>query len=105
MDSHYAHLKTLGALNHRIQSLISNAEGMDATNDNGGQDPWEVAYDLVFSDTISRQVHSTLRAMNQSLDYYDPDTSYEEDVRAFADAVSSKFSVLERLLDNGPTVY
>ena len=102
-QSHYAHLKTLGRLNQRIQDIVSNAQAMDATSD--GQDPWEAAYDLVFSDAVSRQVYATVRSMGQSLEYYDPDTSYEEDVQAFADAVSSKFYVLERLLDNGPTVY
>ena len=103
MDSHSEHLNTLAHLNRHIQSIVSNAYAMDGTCD--AQDPWEVAYNLVFSDAISREVYTTLRAMGQRLDYYAPDTSYEEDVQAFANAVSDKFSVLEQLLENGPTPY
>lgn len=39
---------------------------------------WEAKYDLIFSDEISRKFN---------LDYYDPDTSYREDVMAFMDAL------------------
>lgn len=42
---------------------------------------WEEKYELIFSDRISRFVFD-----NCSLDYYDPDTSYEEDVKAFVNA-------------------
>ena len=39
---------------------------------------WEEKYDMIFSEEISRKF---------SLDYYDPDTSYEEDVMAFMNAL------------------
>lgn len=42
---------------------------------------WEDKYDKIFSDKISRKVFDLI-----SLDYYDPDTSYEEDVSAFMSA-------------------
>jgi hypothetical protein len=35
---------------------------------------WKAKYDLIFSDRISKKV---------SFDWYDPDTSYEEDVTYF----------------------
>ena len=38
---------------------------------------WEAKYDLIFSDKISKKV---------SFSWYDPDTSYEEDVTAFIQA-------------------
>jgi hypothetical protein len=38
---------------------------------------WKAKYDLIFSDDISMKV---------KLDYYDPDTSYEEDVYAWMTA-------------------
>ena len=38
---------------------------------------WEAKYDLIFSDRISKKV---------SFSWYDPDTSYEEDVTAFIQA-------------------
>lgn len=37
---------------------------------------WEEKFAFIFSDNISKQVH---------FDYYDPDTSYEEDVISFMD--------------------
>lgn len=96
-QSHYAHLNVLQGLNRQIQTIIGNAQSMDATGDHN--DPWESAYDLVFSDAISKRVYAELREMNQSLDYYDPDTTYEEDVQAFADAVDSKVGELNNLLN------
>ena len=39
---------------------------------------WQDKYDMIFSDGISSMF---------SLDYYDPDTSYEEDVMAFMNAL------------------
>jgi hypothetical protein len=38
---------------------------------------WEAKYDLIFSERISKKV---------SFSWYDPDTSYEEDVTAFMNA-------------------
>ena len=46
---------------------------------------WEEKYDLIFSEKISRKVHSLI-----TLDYYDPDTSYQEDVSAFVCAFNEK---------------
>lgn len=42
---------------------------------------WEAKYDLIFSPEISQQVFKLVR-----LNYYDPDTTYEEDVMAFFNA-------------------
>lgn len=42
---------------------------------------WETKYSLIFSKHISCQVFDLI-----SLDYYDPDTSYQEDVMAFMNA-------------------
>ena len=43
---------------------------------------WVDKYDMIFSDEISKNFH---------LDYYDPDTSYEEDVLAWVDAFDEYF--------------
>jgi len=40
---------------------------------------WEAKYDMIFSKDISRKVFDIAPGFN----YYDPDTSYEEDVTAF----------------------
>ena len=42
---------------------------------------WEDKYDLIFSEKISGRVFRLMY-----LDYYDPDTSYQEDVMAFFEA-------------------
>lgn len=52
-------------------------------------------YDLVFSPNISRKIFD-----NHGLDYYDPDTSYFEDVQAFAVAAKSKADEYRRLLED-----
>ena len=51
---------------------------------------WETAYEAVFG--TSKDVHSALRALNTRLEYYDPDTTYEEDVRAFVTRCVKKWS-------------
>lgn len=42
---------------------------------------WENIYRKIFSEKISKKVHKMVH-----LDYYDPDTSYREDVQAFVNA-------------------
>lgn len=46
---------------------------------------WETKYDLIFSENLSGEVFRLIR-----MDYYDPDTSYEEDVTAFIQAFKDK---------------
>jgi len=46
---------------------------------------WELKYDLIFSEKLSQQVFELV-----DLDYYDPDTTYEEDVTAFVKALNDK---------------
>ena len=54
---------------------------------------WVDKYDMIFSDEIS---------MNFHLDYYDPDTSYEEDVYYFKMALDEwidKQEIIARQID------
>lgn len=51
---------------------------------NSGLD-WEMKYDLIFSERVSRRIFNLI-----TLDYYDPDTSYQEDVTAFVNAFNEK---------------
>ena len=46
---------------------------------------WDEKYDLIFSDKISRKVFKLI-----NLNYYDPDTSYQEDVSAFMSAFNER---------------
>ena len=89
----------LKKLNNQLQELVNNT--FSSSLDSELLDPWEATYDVVFSKQLSTRVYTALKTMNQTLDYYDPDTSYEEDVRAFATAVQEKTEQLEYSLENG----
>lgn len=73
-------------INTKVQRLI-NEEDVD----------WELKYDTIFSPNISKRVFALMKELNISFDYYDPDTSYEEDVRAFSDALYSKVEELSKI--------
>lgn len=55
---------------------------------------WETKYALIFSATMSRRVWG----LDSGFDYYDPDTTYEADVRAFVDALQERVVELEKIL-------
>lgn len=59
---------------------------------------WEIKYDLIFSDNISKAIYQA----RPTFDYYDPDTSYEEDVRAFCNAASEEANQLTIALKEVP---
>lgn len=65
--------KKIVEINSKVQEIIS-CENLC----------WEQKYNRIFSDQISRKVHKLIY-----LDYYDPDTSYKEDVLAFAEALKN----------------
>lgn len=73
-------------LNDKVQKLVMQ-EDVD----------WEMKFDLVFSQEVSRRVFNLLDALNVSFDYYDPDTSYEEDVLAFSNAFNEKMEELKKV--------
>jgi hypothetical protein len=51
----------------------------------------ETKYDLIFSPALAGQIRTLI-----DLDYCDPDTSYEEDIRAFVEALNEKMGFIER---------
>lgn len=56
---------------------------------------WKTKYQTIFSDEISKTMFTTGLAP----DYYDPDTSYKEDVLAFVDAMNAKADEIEKILN------
>ena len=50
-------------------------------------DIWERVFDAVFEGGISGKVISLSGRIGQSFDWYDPDTTYEEDATAFINAL------------------
>ena len=85
----------LEELNDLVQSLVTAAY-QDAKPSTGDfNDPvWERVYDAVFSDAVSIRVFSLFGKLNMSFDWYDPDTTYEEDVVAFARALKERVAEL-----------
>ena len=51
---------------------------------------WEIKYDLIFCKAVSSRIFKIV-----NLDYYDPDTSYREDVQAFMSACEEKMQEIE----------
>jgi len=89
-----ADLKTLA---YRLQDVADLQSAGEETGD------WEFAYDAVFSERVSRRIRSLMAALGLEFDaYYDPDTSYEEDVRAYADACASLKVRVDALLRSLP---
>ncbi len=49
---------------------------------------WSVLYDFVFSEETSGAIQAALHRLGYGrMDYYDPDSTYEEDVRAYFNAL------------------
>jgi hypothetical protein len=71
--------KEISNLNDTVQNHIKVAE---STED------WETAYDLIFNEYCSRRFFNLVKQLGMGFDYYDPDTTYEEDARAFANAMN-----------------
>lgn len=73
-------------LNEKVQKLV-NQEDVD----------WELKFDLIFSPEISRRIFQIFDELNISFDYYDPDTSYEEDVLALSTALEEKMKEIKKV--------
>jgi len=79
---------------HAYMERIIEAAAQDETNsspvEQGGEDlsvAWKAAYEAIFSDEISVPCGKLLREIEDGWNYYDPDTTYERDTRAYVDAV------------------
>ena len=57
----------------------------DATAILNSEASWEMKFNLIFSDELSSRANALFK-----LDYYDPDTSYEEDLTAWVRAAEEK---------------
>jgi len=77
-------LSRLLSVNAFVQEVVANAQVHT-----GDEDVWHMTYNLVFSDNCSSLAYDLMKELNISFDYYDPDTTYQEDVEAFAQALNS----------------
>lgn len=58
------------------------------------RETWKHVYSLIFSKTLSQRIGCLLEKEGLPLSYYDPDADYEDDVLAYASAISEKAAVL-----------
>ena len=62
---------------------------------------WEDKYDVIFSKSCSQEINLLRKQVGLSFDYYDPDTSYEEDVsayvRALRDQLKPKLEIMKSI--------
>jgi hypothetical protein len=82
----------IGLARKAIQIMNIASENRDWDYD---LDAWKNAYYLIFSSEISRKIANT----GIDLDYYDPDSSYEDDVRAYCRALEEKIKEFLPFLD------
>ena len=59
------------------------------------EDEWRDAYHMIFSSAISQRLAALRTSLGITFNYFDPDASYEEDVRAYVSAWREKLRVLK----------
>ena len=63
-------------------------------------DCWEAKYDLIFSDLIKGEIDHT----GIQYEWFDYDTSYEEDAKQYVEGLTRKARGLQAILDHLDTV-
>ena len=78
-----------------VSEFIDLADQAVAIRDSDAS--WETKFHLIFSADIARAIYDTGMHFN----YYDPDTSYEEDTLAFVQAAQEKANELRNITWGG----
>ena len=94
----------LSAINDFVQNIVAStlvieldAKRAKELNSYAKEADWKSAYGLVFNPKISIAAFNLLIKINSELNYYDPDSSYKDDVMAFAIALDEKVTYLEHI--------
>lgn len=61
---------------------------------NDHENDWRIAYNVIFSEEVSQKLLSI-----RSFDWYDPNTTYKEDVLAFYRAAKVEYGQIEKWLE------
>jgi hypothetical protein len=72
------------ALIERVEKLQQVAAQLPESD----YDRWKRCFELVFNEACSGRIRTLLDQLNLSFSYCDPDMDYEDDVRAYGDALS-----------------
>ena len=99
LDPDDATFAELVRLEKQVQRFINEAQAEAGSNDDG--EAWKVAYEQVFCDAVSSRIRTLFDTLHRRFDYYDPDTTYQEDVRAYANALHDR---VEELKEHYPAV-
>lgn len=86
-----------GGIPEAVSRFLDLAREAERIHDSAAD--WETKYDLVFSDAISGEIQQT----GISVDWCDPDTSYEEDVQAYVRALVGKAGRLRKAFEDPAT--
>jgi len=93
--SSFSLLKTAVAQSEKYCEAVWNMEPTKRES----TDAWRTAYTLVFTNCRSDYVSALLEVMGQHLSWYDPDSSYEEDVTSYVRALREKVLALAPFFD------
>jgi hypothetical protein len=93
VDSDDAAFTELLRLNKKIQSLIDNAYTI--ANGDDDHSVWDDTFSRVFSDELRGRVREQFDALHLSFEWYDPDTTYKEDVTYYARDLKDRIEELK----------
>jgi hypothetical protein len=82
-------LVLIAAFRHQVIRANAIVEADDLT--------WDEKYDLIFCDELSGKCFDIAKKLDNKIEYYDPDTTYEEDVMAFVEAIRAYDTKYQRL--------
>lgn len=77
--------------NSSIRELVSLVKEANQITESTAD--WDVKYDLIFG----LGIHQVIKEVGLNFSYYDPDTSYREDVQAFIRALNEFMESLGNL--------
>lgn len=80
-------------INQRAHRVIDVALAEYPNAGNEDWEPWSDVYDTIFSDDISKKALGIV-----SFDWYDPDTTYYEDVMAFMSAFDEECEHIKKII-------
>lgn len=95
-------MSELNYLKSQIDLFISNTSVVNNWEDDSyincqAKIQWEEVYRLVFNKNMNQRISFLLKELNSELQYYDPDTNYQEDVLAFSNALEEKMNLLNNI--------
>lgn len=93
LDPDDANFAELVRLDMKIQALIEIAYTSAKGDD--GHHVWQDVFDRVFEGKLCKRAGELFSALSRSFDWYDPDTTYQEDVTYFARALHDRVEELK----------